>query len=181
MHARRCGPLAANESQRTPGSLAALVDDPTGFYHFKSATCLAMGPKVDRYTMGGFAPMIRRLPASGRLGPRLACTVVLGLLGAVTGTWAQGFYNMELLSQTDEFAGGRGAYASCWGYTAPDGTELAIIGTVNGTAIYDVSDPRRPVQVASIDGPRSQWREMQTWSHYCYVVTEGVGARKSVV
>src|SRR5262249_8203022 len=37
------------------------------------------------------------------------------------------------------------------------------------------TDPRHPVQVANIEGPRSQWREMQTWSHYCYVVTEGTG------
>jgi choice-of-anchor B domain-containing protein len=87
---------------------------------------------------------------------------------------AQEAVNTELLSHVGG-ASGRGAYAAVWGYTAPDGTELALIGTHRATEIYDVTDPRSPLLVDSIPGPRSQWREMQTWSHYAYIVTEGTG------
>jgi len=93
---------------------------------------------------------------------------------------AQGSLRMELLSRIDEVGGGRGAYAACWGYTAPDGTELAIIGSVVGTEFYDVTNPHQVRSVASIDGPTSQWREMQTWSHYAYIVTEGGGGMQIV-
>jgi len=106
-----------------------------------------------------------------------AFLLALGCIAGPVAALAQGRFNMELLSQTNEFGGGRGAYAACWGYSAPDGTELALIGQVNGTDIYDVTDGRSPLLLTSIPGPRSQWREMQTWSHYAYVVTEGTPAQ----
>ncbi len=112
-------------------------------------------------------------PGGLAVGPAAALALWLwaGLAAPVR---AQNFVNMELLSQTNDFGGGRaGGYASCWGYTAPDGTELAIIGTITGTDIYDATNPRNPVMVGSFEGPHSTWREMQTWSHYLYVVTEG--------
>lgn len=102
-----------------------------------------------------------------------ALVLALGIVAAPVAALAQNRFNMELLSQTNEFGGGRGAYAACWGYSAPDGTELALIAHVDGTDIYDVTDGRTPLLVTSIPGPRSQWREVQTWSHYAYVVTEG--------
>jgi choice-of-anchor B domain-containing protein len=81
-------------------------------------------------------------------------------------------WNVELLARATQGAG-RDVYAACWGWSAPDGTELALIGTVDGTDIFDVTSPREVLQVGSIPGPRSRWREMQTWSHYAYIVTEG--------
>ena len=63
-----------------------------------------------------------------------------------------------------------------WGYSAPDGTELAIVGTYSGVSFVDVStDPTNPTEVGFIAGPGSQWRDMKTWSHYAYLVTEGGG------
>ena len=32
-------------------------------------------------------------------------------------------------------------YSACWSYIHGDGREYAVIGTTNGTAIYNVTDP----------------------------------------
>jgi hypothetical protein len=72
-------------------------------------------------------------------------------------------------------------YSGNWGYTAPNGTELAISGTAAGTTFIDATVPTAPVEVAFIPGPGSIWREMSTYGHYCYIVTEAEGAALQVV
>ncbi|MCH7733423.1 MAG: choice-of-anchor B family protein, partial [Candidatus Marinimicrobia bacterium] len=68
-----------------------------------------------------------------------------------------------------------------WGYTAPDGTELAIVGTYTGTSFIEVStDPAQPTEVGFITGPSSSWRDIKTYSHYAYIVTEGGGGLQIV-
>ncbi len=71
--------------------------------------------------------------------------------------------------------------ADVWGYSAPDGTELAIVGTFTGTSFVDVStDPVQPREVAFIPGPESSWREIKTYDHYAYIITEGGGGLQIV-
>lgn len=71
--------------------------------------------------------------------------------------------------------------SNLWGYSAPEGTELAIVGTFTGTSFVDVStDPAQPREVAFIPGPGSPWREIKTYSHYAYIVTEGGGGLQIV-
>ncbi len=61
-----------------------------------------------------------------------------------------------------------------WGYN--NGTTfLAIQGSLNGTLFVDVTDPYSPVEVGYIDGPYSDWRDIKTYQHYAYIVTEGAG------
>ncbi|MCH8069816.1 MAG: choice-of-anchor B family protein, partial [Candidatus Marinimicrobia bacterium] len=68
-----------------------------------------------------------------------------------------------------------------WGYSAPDGTELAIVGTYTGTSFVDAStDPTQLTEVAFISGPGSIWRDIKTFSHYAYIVTEGGGGLQIV-
>jgi choice-of-anchor B domain-containing protein len=63
-------------------------------------------------------------------------------------------------------------YSALTGYVAPDGREYAILGGWEGTYIVDVTS--RPIRVVTfIPGSPSPWREMKTYSHYAYVVTEG--------
>ena len=81
-----------------------------------------------------------------------------------------------LLSKVDTGAD----YNDIWGYTAPDGREYAIIGTTAGTYFYNATDPTAPYEVAYISGPTSMWRDMKTWSHYAYIVTEGGGGMQIV-
>ena len=64
--------------------------------------------------------------------------------------FAQSSSNMTFLSRLDAY----NAYASCWGYTAPDGTELAIIGTDTGASIVDCTVPTAPVEVGFIPASR---------------------------
>lgn len=62
-------------------------------------------------------------------------------------------------------------YAACWGYVAPDGHEYAILGTFQGTSIVDLdATPIR--EVAFIPGASNEWKEMKTWGHYLYAVSE---------
>ncbi|WP_187467272.1 choice-of-anchor B family protein [Neolewinella lacunae] len=59
-----------------------------------------------------------------------------------------------------------------WGYAAPDGTEYAIVGLVNGVSFVSLADPDNPVEVARIAGARSQWRDMKTFGEYAYSVAD---------
>ncbi len=84
---------------------------------------------------------------------------------------------VTLVGQLDQRHGGPGPfysfyYASCWGYVAPDGHEYALIGTYSGTSIIDLD--ATPIQeVAYIPGSNSEWKELKTWGHYAYCVSEG--------
>src|SRR5262249_24932696 len=49
----------------------------------------------------------------------------------------------------------------------------AIIGEHDGTSFVDVTNPAMAHEVAFIAGNVSIWREMRTYSHYAYIVTEG--------
>ncbi len=63
-----------------------------------------------------------------------------------------------------------------WGYVAPDGSEYAIMGEIEGVTIVAV--PSLEV-VARIPGPtlraRAYWRDIKTYGHYAYVVSEAYG------
>lgn len=98
------------------------------------------------------------------------CYILLFLfLGAAGNTFAQFHKNITLA--------GHLPYNECvsalWGYTDSQGREYAIVGTCSGTSIVDITDPATPVQKYFVPGPNSIWREMKTWSHYAYIVTEG--------
>ncbi|MEX0602878.1 MAG: hypothetical protein WD295_06030, partial [Bacteroidota bacterium] len=70
-------------------------------------------------------------------------------------------------------AGGYGPYSACWGYTAPDGREYALLGSFQGTSIIDITDAPELKEVAFIPGPESSWREMKTYREYAFIVSEG--------
>jgi choice-of-anchor B domain-containing protein len=59
-----------------------------------------------------------------------------------------------------------------WGYAAPDGTEYALVGTVEGTSIVSLADPSDPVEIQFIPGITSTWRDLKTYEDYAYVGTE---------
>lgn len=79
-------------------------------------------------------------------------------------------FNLELLAHVD-FGGEAGN--DIWGYVAPDGTEYAIVGAARHTYIYDLSDPTDPIEVASIPGTNTFWRDMKSWEDHVYVTAEG--------
>lgn len=63
-----------------------------------------------------------------------------------------------------------------WGYVADDGSEYAIMGEIEGVTIVAV--PSMEI-VARIPGPtlraRAYWRDIKTYGHYAYVVSEAYG------
>ncbi|HEX5625255.1 MAG TPA: choice-of-anchor B family protein, partial [Saprospiraceae bacterium] len=81
---------------------------------------------------------------------------------------AQNGYHMEQLSHVKI----KEAASSIWGYVHPDGREYALLGTMEGVRIYDLSDPANPVERAFIPGTSSPWRELKTAGDFAYVSTE---------
>ena len=73
------------------------------------------------------------------------------------------------------FAGTLDSGNDCWGYVSPDRREYALMGTSHGTAIVEVSVPELSSVVAFIEGPTSTWRDIKTYQHYAYAVSEGGG------
>jgi len=69
-------------------------------------------------------------------------------------------------------------YSDIWGYAAGE-KEYALMGVTGGTSITDVTDPATPVEVDFVPGPLAppyEWRDIKTYMHYAYIVTEGTGA-----
>ncbi len=63
-----------------------------------------------------------------------------------------------------------------WGWHNPvDNREYALVGTVTGLSIIDVTDTENPVDVGFADGPSSTWRDIKTWEGFAYVTNESGG------
>lgn len=72
-------------------------------------------------------------------------------------------------------------YSAVWGYAAPDGREYGILGCPTGTAFIDVTDTANIQEVDFLTGVTSSWREMKTYSHYAYIVSEGANSKLQIV
>lgn len=62
--------------------------------------------------------------------------------------------------------------ANVWGYVA-DGKEYALVGGAQGLIIIDITNPDAPQQIVQIPGPNNLWKEIKTYGHYAYIVSEG--------
>lgn len=62
-----------------------------------------------------------------------------------------------------------------WGYAAPDGTEYALVGLVNGFSIVSLADPDDIEEVTFIPGVFSTWRDIKTFGEFAYVVADDPG------
>jgi len=58
-----------------------------------------------------------------------------------------------------------------WGYER-DGREYALVGTLTGTAIFDITDPDNPENKGFLPGPESIWRDIKVWDTYAYITNE---------
>lgn len=81
----------------------------------------------------------------------------------------------------------RGGVAGTWGYTAPDGSRYALMGTAKGVLVLDLSTPAAPRVVDEVDGPTNTavpgiyWREMRVYGSHAYVVSEHTAPRGGVM
>lgn len=59
-----------------------------------------------------------------------------------------------------------------WGYTAPDGTEYALVGMITGVSVVSLANPAEPVEVHFVPGVSSTWRDIKTFAGYAYIINE---------
>lgn len=62
--------------------------------------------------------------------------------------------------------------ANVWGYSA-GGREYALVGASQGMIVIDITNPDAPQQIVQIPGPNNLWKEIKTYGHYAYIVSEG--------
>ena len=102
---------------------------------------------------------------------RVASSLVISLVLAGSAL-AQTSENVNLIGTWD----GASSYSDIWGYSAPDGTELAIIGLGNGgVSFVNVTNPASPQEVFRAPGGTTIWRDIKTYSHYAYCVDDQAG------
>ena len=72
-----------------------------------------------------------------------------------------------------------------WGWTADDGTEYALMGVFEGIAIVNATTLEK---ITIVSGPqetegnaRINWRDIKTYKHYAYVVSESRGANEGLM
>ena len=99
--------------------------------------------------------------------------ILLFLCFCFTALLAQGELNLQLLGTFDPRPAS--GYNDIWGYTAPDGSEYALLGVKNGTSVIAISDPSNPVEIGFIPSNNSTWKDLKTYSHYAYVVIDQSG------
>ena len=81
----------------------------------------------------------------------------------------------------------RTGVAGSWGYTAPDGSRYAIMGTAKGVLVLDLRDSSKPRVVDEIDGPTNTalpgiyWREMRVYGAHAYIVSEHTNFRGGIM
>ncbi|MEO8665348.1 MAG: choice-of-anchor B family protein [Ignavibacteria bacterium] len=86
-------------------------------------------------------------------------------------------HNTYLIANLDQ----HNTYSALWGYTSPEGRLYAILGCDSGTAFVDLTDSSNVHEVDFVSGVPSLYREMKTYSHYAYVVSEGTNSRLQII
>jgi choice-of-anchor B domain-containing protein len=108
--------------------------------------------------------MIRKAPSN----TLAACALVLCAAIIVTPV-ANAQTSPFILDSAATFQFGTVHGSDCWGWTAPNGDQYAIMGIDTGLVFVNVTT----LQVAdTIVGAGCLWQDMATWGHYCYGVSE---------
>lgn len=88
------------------------------------------------------------------------------------------YLTMEELGGGTEVGTGRGN--DVWGWEDPEsGREYVLAGRENGTAIVDITDPKRPVYLANLPSAAPPgdahriWRDIKVYEDHAFVVSEG--------
>lgn len=77
------------------------------------------------------------------------------------------------------FETGTGRGSDVWGWTDPETRrEYVLAGKENGTAIVDITDPKRPVYLAELPTASTEnliWRDIKTFADHAFIVSESPG------
>jgi choice-of-anchor B domain-containing protein len=103
--------------------------------------------------------------------------IIVLLAGLLLSALLQAQSSLNITRLSNHYFAGQDL-ANIWGYTAPNGTEFALVGAFTGTYIMRIESSGAVTQVAFVDGPDSDWREIKTYTQgtttYAYVVSEGL-------
>ncbi len=112
-------------------------------------------------------------------------TIIFILFGITSAFTQTGFRIRSLANLNQHQVPGFYSYSALWGYTAPDGREYAILGCFFGTSFVDITDTNNIREVDYLPIPNgnfgSIWREMKTYSHYAYIVSEDFDSKIQIV
>jgi choice-of-anchor B domain-containing protein len=91
--------------------------------------------------------------------------------------------NFILLSQSHLPTPRLRQYSDCWGYRNPStGKEYAIIGTMEGVSIWNITDPFNPTQLGFYFGvSQNPFRDVTVWNNHVYAVGQGLGTGLQIV
>jgi len=107
------------------------------------------------------------------------------ILSAFTLSYSQTGFRIKLIKNLNPHnLNNNFGYSALWGYTAPDGREYAILGCYTGTSFIDITDTANIREVDFLTSPlgiTSGWREMKTYSHYAYIVSESFDSKIQIV
>ncbi len=71
--------------------------------------------------------------------------------------------------------------SDCWGWRSPDGTQYALMGVRAGIAIVNVQTLQVKAVVPGPQTPASYfWRDVETYRHYAYAVSELTGTNQGL-
>lgn len=104
---------------------------------------------------------------------RLTCFAIFLL--ALSPVFSQ--KKLELISHMDYVS----LANDVWGYTAPNGTEYALVGLRGGVSVVSLADPANPVEIQMIPGGQSTWRDLKTWGHFAYVTADQPGTTDGIL
>lgn len=91
--------------------------------------------------------------------------------------WLSGKIRFPYSVATGDTTGG----SDCWGWSAPDGTEYAIMGVRDGIAIVNAHTMQVKAVVPGPEMPASYyWRDVETYRHYAYAVSELSGTNQGL-
>ncbi len=118
-------------------------------------------------------------------GKALQCLLILACILTAASTLEAGHYRFWLSGKirfpysvaTGDTTGG----SDCWGWTSPDGTEYAIMGVRDGIAVVNA----HTMQIKGVvPGPQTPatyyWRDVETYRHYAYAVSELTGTNQGL-
>ena len=107
------------------------------------------------------------------------------ILSAFTLSYSQTGFRIKLIKNLNPHnLNSNLGYSALWGYTAPDGREYALLGCYSGTSFIDITDTANIREVDFLTSPfgsASSWREMKTYSHYAYIVSESIDSKIQIV
>ena len=128
----------------------------------------AAAPEVGRVVLDGLDPD-RRLSLTVDL---VGDAVLASLPATVRPRVSLG---VAAASSLDPGRAGGSTYADVWGYTAPDGTEYALLAVrAGGLSVLDVSaaPAAPPVEVAFVATAAADAKDVKVYGHHAYVVHE---------